>query len=65
MDPVKYAIYLEINNKCSECKDLTFCKLPSYYHRLENVRIQDLINLKKCVFYNRKPVKIESLVTWL
>lgn len=54
MDPVKLAIYEEINNKCAECQDISFCKLPYYYHQIDDVSILDLHNLKNCLFFKRK-----------
>lgn len=65
MDPVKYAIYQVINTKCVECKDFSFCKLPEYYHKIEQPNIKDLINLKKCLFYKKQQSAIQYIQTWI
>ena len=65
MDPVKYAIYQEINKKCAVCSDFSFCKLPEFYHKLENPDIKDLLNIKKCLFYKKQQSAIQYVQTWI
>ncbi len=65
MDPVKYAIYHEINKKCGVCSDFSFCKLPEYYHKLENPDIKDLLNIKKCLFFKKDKITLKIENSWL
>lgn len=65
MKPVKKAIYKEINIKCVKCKDFSFCKLPLYYHELEEPTIKDLINLKNCIFFKKQQSGIKYVQNWI
>lgn len=62
MDPVKIAIYEQINIKCAECKDLSFCKLPYYYHQLDDPSIMDLHYLKNCLFFKKEEKPMQQII---
>lgn len=66
MDPIKYAIKQSIILKCSNCKDLSFCKIPAMLQQIDKPDIRDLDAILKCLFYKRKTIELKpKLTTWL
>lgn len=53
MDPIKYLLKLEIVNKCGNCQDLSFCKLPKMCQQIELPDIRDVDYIRKCLFYKK------------
>lgn len=56
-NPLKYSINYVISIKCTNCEDISFCKLKTYYDKLDNPKITDLEKLTKCLYYKKSGVK--------
>lgn len=54
VNPIKYSIDYIIRIKCLNCTDKTFCKLKTYYEKLEQPKITDLEKLTKCLYYKKE-----------
>lgn len=65
MELLKNAIKKVIAKKCGKCRDISFCKLPGYYKKIESPKLDDFNKLKNCLYF-RSIHKEENLRTsWL
>lgn len=56
ISPIKFIINHLLENKCSNCKDISFCKLRELYKKVNEPDIQQLKHLENCLYFRKKQI---------